>query len=105
MGEFQSWLDKAECVAALPVEPDHREQLNTALEKVQVEPFSNSKASFGKYTETNRKPGQFVWKCVKIRGFHCAFAVFPTPLGSSNRITKPNEKNTQNENKSFIPVC
>ncbi|XP_058236880.1 dystrophin isoform X2 [Hemibagrus wyckioides] len=34
--EFQSWLDKAECVAALPVEPDHREQLTTALEKVQV---------------------------------------------------------------------
>lgn len=60
MGEFQSWLDKAECVAALPVEPDHREQLNTALEKVQVEPFSNSKALFSKYTETNRKPGQFV---------------------------------------------
>ncbi|XP_017313017.1 dystrophin isoform X2 [Ictalurus punctatus] len=37
MGEFQSWLDKAECVAALPVEPDHREQLNTALEKVQAQ--------------------------------------------------------------------
>ncbi|KAK3510935.1 hypothetical protein QTP70_027830, partial [Hemibagrus guttatus] len=36
IGEFQSWLDKAECVAALPVEPDHREQLNTTLEKVQV---------------------------------------------------------------------
>lgn len=36
MGEFQSWLDKAECIAALPVEPDHREQLNTVLEQVQV---------------------------------------------------------------------
>lgn len=41
MGEFQSWLDKAEYVTALPIEPDHREQLNTALEKVQVEPFLN----------------------------------------------------------------
>lgn len=36
MGEFQSWLDKADCVLALPVESDRREQLNTALEKVQV---------------------------------------------------------------------
>ncbi|XP_053333050.1 dystrophin isoform X2 [Clarias gariepinus] len=37
MGEFQSWLDKAESVANLPVEPDHREQLNNALEKVQAQ--------------------------------------------------------------------
>uniref|UniRef100_A0A8B9K382 Dystrophin n=1 Tax=Astyanax mexicanus TaxID=7994 RepID=A0A8B9K382_ASTMX len=37
--EFQAWLDKAEDVAALPVQPDHREQLTTALEKVQVIPF------------------------------------------------------------------
>lgn len=39
MAEFQSWLDKAECVTDLPIQPDHREQLNTALKKVQVEPF------------------------------------------------------------------
>ncbi|KAF5902309.1 dystrophin-like isoform X3, partial [Clarias magur] len=37
VGEFQSWLDKAESVANLPVEPDHREQLNNALEKVQAQ--------------------------------------------------------------------
>ncbi|XP_022530476.2 dystrophin isoform X3 [Astyanax mexicanus] len=35
--EFQAWLDKAEDVAALPVQPDHREQLTTALEKVQAQ--------------------------------------------------------------------
>ncbi|KAI5090181.1 dystrophin isoform 1, partial [Silurus meridionalis] len=33
---FQSWLDRAECVADLPVEPGNREQLNSALEKVQA---------------------------------------------------------------------
>ncbi|TSK17770.1 Dystrophin [Bagarius yarrelli] len=37
MGEFQSWLDKAECVAELPVEPGHREQLNNTLKRVQAE--------------------------------------------------------------------
>ncbi|XP_047659645.1 dystrophin isoform X2 [Tachysurus fulvidraco] len=35
--EFQSWLDKAECIAALPIESDHREQLNMALGKVKAE--------------------------------------------------------------------
>ncbi|KAI5619629.1 dystrophin isoform X7 [Silurus asotus] len=33
---FQSWLDRAESVADLPVEPGNREQLNSALEKVQA---------------------------------------------------------------------
>lgn len=36
MGEFQSWLDDAEAVAALPVEAGHKEQLSATLEKVKV---------------------------------------------------------------------
>lgn len=61
MGEFQSWLDKAECVIDLPVQPDHREQLNTALEKVQVELFLNPKALFSKYMKINIQPDRVVW--------------------------------------------
>ncbi|XP_036418349.1 dystrophin isoform X3 [Colossoma macropomum] len=37
MGEFQSWLDKAEGVAAIQVQPGNKEQLGTALEKVQAQ--------------------------------------------------------------------
>uniref|UniRef100_A0A8C1XPD6 Dystrophin n=1 Tax=Cyprinus carpio TaxID=7962 RepID=A0A8C1XPD6_CYPCA len=36
MGEFQSWLDDAEAVVALPVEAGHKEQLSATLEKVKV---------------------------------------------------------------------
>ncbi|XP_059409658.1 dystrophin isoform X3 [Carassius carassius] len=36
MGEFQSWLDDAEAVVALPVEAGHKEQLNATLEKVKA---------------------------------------------------------------------
>uniref|UniRef100_A0AAR2KC62 Dystrophin n=1 Tax=Pygocentrus nattereri TaxID=42514 RepID=A0AAR2KC62_PYGNA len=36
IGEFQSWLDKAEGVAAIQVQPGNKEQLCTALEKVEV---------------------------------------------------------------------
>ncbi|XP_043091945.1 dystrophin isoform X2 [Puntigrus tetrazona] len=36
MGEFQSWLDDAEAVAALPVEAGHKEQLSATLEKVKA---------------------------------------------------------------------
>ncbi|XP_052439429.1 dystrophin-like isoform X2 [Carassius gibelio] len=35
MGEFQSWLDDAEAVVALPVEAGHKEQLSATLEKVK----------------------------------------------------------------------
>uniref|UniRef100_A0A672KY81 Dystrophin n=1 Tax=Sinocyclocheilus grahami TaxID=75366 RepID=A0A672KY81_SINGR len=37
MGEFQSWLDDAEAVVALPVEAGHKEQLSATLEKVKSE--------------------------------------------------------------------
>uniref|UniRef100_A0A8C1XAQ3 Dystrophin n=1 Tax=Cyprinus carpio TaxID=7962 RepID=A0A8C1XAQ3_CYPCA len=37
MGEFQSWLDGAEAVVALPVEAGHKEQLGATLEKVKSE--------------------------------------------------------------------
>ncbi|KAI4901901.1 hypothetical protein NFI96_022255 [Prochilodus magdalenae] len=37
MGEFQSWLDKAEGVAAIQAQPGHKEQLSTALEKVKAQ--------------------------------------------------------------------
>uniref|UniRef100_A0A8C1QRC8 Dystrophin n=1 Tax=Cyprinus carpio TaxID=7962 RepID=A0A8C1QRC8_CYPCA len=36
MGEFQSWLDGAEAVVALPVEAGHKEQLGATLEKVKA---------------------------------------------------------------------
>lgn len=36
MGDFQSWLDEAETVVAIPVEPRHKEQLSSTLEKVKV---------------------------------------------------------------------
>ncbi|RXN10779.1 dystrophin-like isoform X4 [Labeo rohita] len=36
MGEFQSWLDDAEAVVALPVEAGHKEQLSATLEKVKA---------------------------------------------------------------------
>lgn len=36
IGEFQSWLDAADAVASLPVEPGHKEQLSATLEKVKV---------------------------------------------------------------------
>ncbi|XP_057187046.1 dystrophin [Triplophysa rosa] len=36
MGDFQSWLDEAETVVALPVEPGHKEQLSSTLEKVKA---------------------------------------------------------------------
>uniref|UniRef100_A0A672L0X9 Dystrophin n=1 Tax=Sinocyclocheilus grahami TaxID=75366 RepID=A0A672L0X9_SINGR len=36
MGEFQSWLDDAEAVVALPVEAGHKEQLSATLEKVKI---------------------------------------------------------------------
>ncbi|XP_073722267.1 dystrophin isoform X1 [Misgurnus anguillicaudatus] len=36
MGDFQSWLDEAETVLALPVEPGHKQQLNSTLEKVKA---------------------------------------------------------------------
>ncbi|TRZ02504.1 hypothetical protein DNTS_000081 [Danionella cerebrum] len=35
LGEFQSWLDDAEAVVALPVEAGHKEQLSATLEKVK----------------------------------------------------------------------
>ncbi|XP_066517657.1 dystrophin isoform X2 [Hoplias malabaricus] len=37
IGDFQSWLDKAEAVAALEVHPGHKEQLLTSLETVQAQ--------------------------------------------------------------------
>uniref|UniRef100_A0A8C2CN14 Dystrophin n=1 Tax=Cyprinus carpio TaxID=7962 RepID=A0A8C2CN14_CYPCA len=37
MGEFQSWLDDAEAVVALPVEAGHKEQLSATLEKVKAQ--------------------------------------------------------------------
>ncbi|XP_017573216.1 dystrophin isoform X2 [Pygocentrus nattereri] len=37
IGEFQSWLDKAEGVAAIQVQPGNKEQLCTALEKVEAQ--------------------------------------------------------------------
>ncbi|ROL45472.1 Dystrophin, partial [Anabarilius grahami] len=36
LGEFQSWLDDAEAVAALPEEAGHKEQLSATLEKVKA---------------------------------------------------------------------
>ncbi|XP_051982361.1 dystrophin isoform X4 [Xyrauchen texanus] len=36
MGDFQSWLDGAESVVTLPVEPGHKEQLGATLEKVKA---------------------------------------------------------------------
>uniref|UniRef100_A0A671LJR2 Dystrophin-like n=1 Tax=Sinocyclocheilus anshuiensis TaxID=1608454 RepID=A0A671LJR2_9TELE len=36
IGEFQSWLDDAEAVVALPVEAGHKEQLSATLEKVKT---------------------------------------------------------------------
>lgn len=41
MGDFQSWLDEAETVVALPVEPGHKEQLNSTLEKVKVKGYNS----------------------------------------------------------------
>lgn len=96
IGEFQSWLDKAECVTALPVEPDHREQLNTALEKVQVELVFNSKTLFSK---------KALQICLKMNVYKCVFYLFLTPLDSSSRITKQNKNIQQNKNKSFVSVC
>ncbi|XP_035390530.1 dystrophin isoform X1 [Electrophorus electricus] len=37
IGDFQSWLDKAESVFALSLQPGHRKQLSTALESVQAQ--------------------------------------------------------------------
>ncbi|XP_016387170.1 dystrophin-like [Sinocyclocheilus rhinocerous] len=37
MVEFQSWLDDAEAVVALPVETGHKEQLSATLEKVKAQ--------------------------------------------------------------------